>query len=361
MRKTSPRRETPVAFIKAILQAYDKRGMDSGPALAKAGFSRKDLLDPSGRVAVEPFEALAAYAMRELDDEGLGGFSRRLPWGTYGMLLRASLPSPTLDIALRRWCRHHNLLTDDVRLELRIEGGNAVVTAHESADRASATEFCMVSLLRNLHGIACWLADSRIALDETRFGLPPPPHADAYRRMFQSAIAFNASESGFRFDAAYLQLPVVRDDDALRQMLRKPISLMARPYRQDRLLSRRILMLLSDNGSVPEPDAEAIAAHLGVSIRSLQRHLKEEGTSLHDLKSRARLLKTVGLLRRLDLPVKRVAHLAGYQDESSFSRAFRRWTGQSPAQFRRGLALEKTTPIARDREVSGTRQGPSSL
>lgn len=107
-------------------------------------------------------------------------------------------------------------------------------------------------------------------------------------------------------------------------------------------------MLLSNNPGEPEPDAVAIAAHLGVSIRSLQRHLKAEGTSLQELKSRAQLLKTVVLLRRFDLPVKRVAHLAGYQDESSFSRAFRRWTGQSPAEFRRSMAPEKAPPALRN-------------
>lgn len=333
MRKTTPRRETPVAFIQAILRAYDERGIDPAPALMQAGFRHEDLRDPTERVAVEPFEALSVYAMRELDDEGLGGFSRRLPWGTYGMLLRASLPSPTLDIALRRWCRHHNLLTADIRLELQIEGTRAVVSVHELANLGDLREFCLVSLLRNLHGIACWLADSRIVVDEARFPFSPPPYADAYRRMFQGAITFQGAESGLTFDAAYLQLPVVRDDDALRQILQRPIRLMARLYRQDRLLSRRIVGLLSADAAT-DPDAETIAANLGVSIRSLQRHLREEGTSLQELKSRARLFKAEALLRRGDLPIKRIAYLTGYQDESSFSRAFRRWTGQSPADFR---------------------------
>ena len=70
-------------------------------------------------------EALCGAAMRELDDEALGWFSRRLPWGSYGMLCRASLTAPTLGMALKRWCRHHRLLTEDLLLTLQVAGGAA--------------------------------------------------------------------------------------------------------------------------------------------------------------------------------------------------------------------------------------------
>src|SRR3990167_346259 len=60
--------------------------------------------------------------MRELDDEALGWFARPLPWGSYGMLARASLSAPTLGAALKRWCRHHGLLTPDVTLAVTTSG-----------------------------------------------------------------------------------------------------------------------------------------------------------------------------------------------------------------------------------------------
>ena len=140
-----------------------------------------------------------------------------------------------------------------------------------------------------------------------------------------------------RFDAGYLRLPVVRDDAALRRMLRDPIPLMARQYRQDRLLSRRIVRLLAADTGGP-PDAAAIAGRLKVSVRSLQRHLHDEGTSLLALKAGARRDRAEDLLRRADVPIKRVARLVGYSDELSFGRAFRSWTGSTPAEYRRRMA-----------------------
>jgi hypothetical protein len=56
-------------------------------------------------------ETFSGLAMRALDDEALGWFSRRLPWGSYGLLCHASLCAPSLGVALARWCRHHALLT----------------------------------------------------------------------------------------------------------------------------------------------------------------------------------------------------------------------------------------------------------
>lgn len=334
MRKTPPRPETPVAFVQAIMLAYQRRGLDPCPALRHAGIGPEDLCDPAGRIAIEPFEAFSDRAMRELDDEALGWFARRLPWGSYGMLCRASLTAPTLEVALRRWCRHHGLLIEDVRIEPRVEGTACAVRVTEVVDLGPLREFCLVSLLRNLHGIACWLINSRIGLIEARFPFRPPAHSDAYGRMFGGTIAFFATAAEVRFDAGYLELPIVRDDDALRRMLQKPIPLMARQYRQDRLLSQRIAGVFATSAAQP-PDAAAIAERFNISVRSLQRHLQEEGTSLVALKSSARRRRAEELLRRGNLPIKRVAHLVGYDDESTFGRAFRSWTGRSPAEFRR--------------------------
>lgn len=315
--------------------AYERRGLDPRPALRKAGVREGEAVgEPAPRIAVEPFEALSALAMRELDDEALGWFSRRLPWGSYGMLLRASLTSPTLGVALRRWCRHHGLLTEDVRLAPRTEGATCVLRIEERVPLGALREFCLVSLLRNVHGVSCWLVDSRIPLTGTRFPFPAPAHADAFGRLFPGPVAFAAGEAGIRFDAGYLDLPVVRDDAALRRRLQEPIPLMARQYRQDRLLSQRIVQRLSADAG-PPADAATIAASLNVSVRSLQRHLRDEGTSLLALKAKARRSRAEGLLRRSDLPLKRIARLVGYGDEASFGRAFRGWTGRTPAEYRR--------------------------
>src|SRR5690606_21996870 len=151
--------------------------LDPSEALAQAQIPPALLKRDDARITALQMEQLSAWAMQELDDEGLGWFSRRLPWGSYGMLARASLTAPTLGVALKRWCRHHALLTDDLLLGLQVQGAQASVEIAERRDFGPLREFCLVSVLRNLHGYASWLVDSRISLGESSFPFAAPRHA----------------------------------------------------------------------------------------------------------------------------------------------------------------------------------------
>jgi AraC-like DNA-binding protein len=330
---TRGRAETPIAFIRAIVLGYRARGQDPASALRQAQIPESALTDPAARITAAQMETISALAMQELDDEALGWFSRRLPWGSYGMLARASLTSPTLEIALKRWCRHHRLLTDDLVLAFTHTRHGATVRIEENRDFGEMREFCLVSMLRNLLGYACWLIDSRIALSETTLPFPAPPHADAYPYLFAGPLRFGAEEAGFSFDARYLALPLRRDENALRQMLQRALPLTVHQYRRDRLLVHSVNQILAA-APASARTAEDVAAQLNISVRTLHRQLKEEGVSLQRLKDDARRECAVRLLLQTRKPLKQVAAEVGFDSEKSFSRAFREWTGMAPGRFR---------------------------
>jgi len=328
---------TPMAFARAIVGAYQRHGRDPAEALKLAQITPVKLQQAEGCITAHQMEALSEAAMQELDDEGLAAFSRKLPWGSYGMLARASLSSPDLGTAIKRWCRHHALLTDDIRLEVVESSAGAAIVLQERADLRrlgeGAREFCMVHVLRNIHGLACWYIDSRIPLLAARFPYPAPPHADAYRHMFPGPLTFDAAQAEIRFDVRYLALPLRRDEKALKQMLQRALPLTVLQYRRDRLLVAQVRQALTAH---PEEahSAEGIAGMLHMSERTLHRQLKEEGASLQELKDEVRCERAKDLLYRSGKPVKQVAAAVGFRNEKSFIRAFRQWTGASPAEFR---------------------------
>ena len=125
---------TPIAFVRAIALAYERRGLSPHRALAQAQIAPQLLQDDSARITAWQMEQISDAAMQELDDEALGWFNRRLPWGSYGMLARASISSPTLQVALARWCRHHGLLADDIALHLTTQGETATLAITEARD-----------------------------------------------------------------------------------------------------------------------------------------------------------------------------------------------------------------------------------
>lgn len=325
---------TPIAFVRAILLAYEKYGKDPSAALQQAQIAPASLRQAEARITSAQMEAISGAAMRELDDEALGWFSRRLPWGSYGMLCRASITSPDLGVALQRWCRHHALLTDDVLLHLDLSGDTATLSIEERRRLGALREFCLVTLLRNVHGFSSWFIDSRIALREVHFPFEAPPHQAVYPLMFPGPVYFKSPRAGFSFDARYLALPLKRDERALRTMLQRALPLIVLQYRRDRLLAQRVRELLRTRPG-EMGNADTLARELHVSTRTLHRQLQEEGSSLQQLKDEVRREQAIDQLRRSTRPVKQVALAVGFGNEKSFARAFKQWTGLSPSEFRR--------------------------
>lgn len=291
-----------MAFVQAMAAAFARYGKDPSNALRAAQIAPSALNDADARITAWQMERLSEAAMRELDDEALGWFSRRLPWGSYGMLARASISAPTLQVALSRWCRHHGLIAPDITLSLSTAGDSACITLTENdlreggvagvfaqvkeepEKRAGDTEqklqppctpqpiripepfreFCMVSVLRNVLGVACWLIDSRITLLRADFPFAPPPHADAYSVLFPGPTRFQQAQAAIVFDAEYLKLPLRRDEKSLQHMLQNALPLTVRQYRRDRLLVQQVRQLLSSQPQETH-SAEGLAALLNIS------------------------------------------------------------------------------------------------
>lgn len=329
-----PQAATPIAFVKAIVYAFQLRELNPLPALELSQIAPELLLDSQACISAGQMERISGLAMQELDDEALGWFSRRLPWGSYGMLARASLSAPNLGVAMKRWCRHHGLLTDDLLLGLTASGASARLTLTERRDLGPLREFCLVSLLRNFHGLACWLVDSRIPLTAAQFAYDAPAHRTAYSVLFTAPARFNQGQTAIEFDSSYLTLPLRRDEAALRQMLQRALPLTVLQYRRDRLLVQRVRQALTSHPQALH-NACDLAALLAMSPRTLHRQLKDEGASLQALKDEVRQAQAKNLLLRTPRPIKQVADAAGFKNEKSFMRAFKGWSGQSPAEFRR--------------------------
>jgi AraC-like DNA-binding protein len=331
-------RATPISYVKHIIDALRDGGVEPNNLLKTAQITPIELQAVEGMVTARQFETFSELAMRALDDEALGWFERRLPWGSYGLLARAAITAPNLATAIRRWCQHHRLLTNAVALALSpspadMSTDKAIVTLDATAVHPNVREFCAVTLLRNLLGLSSWLIDSRIALQAVHFDFPRPTHASAYTVLFPCPVSFEAPKTALFFDASYLSLPIRRDTNALQSMLQRALPLTVRHYRKDRRMVQQVKQFLSEDTRT-QTSAADVAAHLGVSSRSLFRQLKEEGESWQHLKHLAGMNRATQRLLASDLPVKRIAELSGFRNEKSFSRAFKSWAGVSPQAYR---------------------------
>ncbi len=324
-----------MAFVQAIVRAYEERQMSALGALEKAQIPPDLIHQNRERITALQMEALSDAAMRELDDEALGWFERRLPWGSYGMLARASISAPHLGLALARWCRHHGLIAPDIQLQLSEQAGIATLTLHEVRALGEMREFCLLSVLRNIHGFASWLINEPISLLHASFPFAEPAHASVYHVLFApGSVEFEAPVASLQFESRWLQAPLARDEAALNRMLQRALPIQVRPYQREKTLVQRVRQLLAASGE-EQQTAETLSRQLHLSQRSLHRQLKEEGASLQALKDDIRRERAIALLLRTSRPIKRVAQACGFLNDKSFIRAFRLWTGLSPSEFRK--------------------------
>lgn len=324
---------TPMAFVQAVVLAYQQRGLSPAAALAAAQIAPSAVQHSQARITALQMELLCGHAMRELDDEALGWFSRRLPWGSYGMLARASIGSPNLGLAMARWCRHHHLLTDDIQLLLHSDAHLTRIELHSLRNLGAMQEFCLLSVLRNLHGFASWLVDTPLPLRQATFPFAAPDHAAVYEVLFQAPVVFAAPLASIELDAHWLTQPLVRDEAALTQMLQRALPIQVRPYRPSHNLVQRVRQAIAAHPQCGHT-ADSLATLLHLSPRSLHRQLQQAGTSMQQLKDEVRCQRACALLLRSDIPLKRIALACGFASEKSFGRAFVQWLGSPPQTYR---------------------------
>jgi AraC-like DNA-binding protein len=173
------------------------------------------------------------------------------------------------------------------------------------------------------------------------FVFPPPAGSaarQAYRDFFGCPVDFDDTHTRVRFPLAYLAIPMPHSDPGLRALLDRQAQalLLALPDSDafDRALQQVMVRLLPDaNATLPRA-----AREMHVSVRTLQRRLDARGLTWQQLLDRTREQLARQYLADRALTLGDIALLLGFSEQSAFNRAFRRWTGDTPARMRRSLA-----------------------
>lgn len=309
--------------------------------LAAAGIPGELTGAASARVTADAFAALWLAVSRELDDEFFGLDRRRMKYGSFALVCHAALPAADLGRALRRALHGFALVLDDVRGELAVEGREAVVRVHDRIADAADRQFADETFLVLVHGLMCWLAGRRIPLTRAEFAYPRPAHAPEYLLMFSRELLFDAPCTAVRFPAVHLDAPVVQDEASLKAFLRQaPRSVFLKYRNEDSWTARVRRRLRGSLGRDAWPRLEDVADEFGVAPTTLRRRLEAEGTSYQGVKDELRRDAAVHHLCGTRLSMAEIASALGFHETSAFHRAFKRWSGVQPGEYRRRAALQ---------------------
>jgi AraC-like DNA-binding protein len=161
-----------------------------------------------------------------------------------------------------------------------------------------------------------------------------PAPSDAWARVFRAPVTFGADTNCMIYSSAVLDAQLPSGNPELAHYNDELVARHLARLDKDRFATR-VHTLLAGLLASGEPSPRDVARELGLSIRSLQRHLADEGTSFKDVLAETRRGLAQTYLSDGHSSVTEVAFLLGFADTSSFARAFRRWTGSSPSEYRK--------------------------
>jgi AraC-like DNA-binding protein len=324
--------------ILPLLEHLGSEGFDLGAILDRAGIPRSALEDPKLRFPQGRFEALWHAAIEATGDPAIAlRVSTRVKPSTLGVIgyLASASESPRSAFELVRGLTP--LLWEDFACELESDDGVAFIRCRAGAGaRASrlTTEYAIGLTLAMTR--ALWA--ERAEPLEARFSHAPPAHADEYERILGLPVRFAAGADGVAFPVSMLDSANPSADAALRQLLERHALDQLALILAHAPLAQRIRTQLLSSLRPGGLGADAVAARFCMSGRTLRRRLREEGTSYQQILDDVRAELARRYLERERRGIDEVSFLLGFSDQSAFGKAFRRWTGRTPADFARTRA-----------------------
>jgi AraC-like DNA-binding protein len=301
-----------------------------GPAERIPALKTKKLWDLSVQYTCDPCFGLTYSAY--IQPSALHGLG--LSW----------IASHTLKEGLERLVRFQRILSTDLQLELReTQTGYCIYDAVGQKDDpfhfpdaafdsglASIYKICQIMLGPDINPI-------RVSVEH-----PAPPCKEKFEQFFRIPVNFDADETAIEFDKKVCELPVSSANPELTRINDQIVIDYLNQFEQDDIVTQTRKYII-DHLPSGVPRQAIIASDLNMSLRNFQRKLAQSGTSYTDVLSRVRHEMACYYLKSPKHPIIEISYLLGFTDSSNFSRAFKRWNGQSPNHFRQAYLQQELT------------------
>lgn len=334
------------SLIREILYGAVQAGVPL-PALAQAaGLGLAELHANDRPYDLATVNAVWQAALRLSGDPLLGLHTgAQVHFEAIGVVGFTMQNSPDLRTALERGAHYGSIYSRLLEVQFTLADNRGVVTfvplpvfgqAYPVAAR-QGVESSMAFVVRALDK----LAGRPVAPVAVRSAFPPPPadQRPEYARLFGPDLRFEAPESTITYALADLRAPVVSYNAALFKLLDQEAGRLLQAQAHAAPFQQRVLQALAGLVKSHYPSLEVVASQLSVSPRTLQRKLRDEGTSYQEVLERLQRDIATHYLRGTSLAVAEIAYLLGYSEPGVFTRAFKRWTGNSPTAYREQVAL----------------------
>nr|WP_279380257.1 AraC family transcriptional regulator [Sphingosinicella soli] len=324
------------AWVFAIVRALEDAAIDTAQLLRGIGMAPEKVGDLQHRYSQERVTSLWIAAVEATGDSNFGlKVARHIRPSTFHVVGYAMSCSSSLKRAAERFAHSARLISDAAVVDFSKIGDDYLLKVDLHTGGRQPIYQTIDTILAGFLILCEWIQSAPVVPLEVKFRHRKPQDESDYLRIFRCPIRYGQKENSILFRGSDLEQPVPSANEELAMLLDE-MAARHLAYRFTSHFSLKVRDALVGQLPNGEPSKQETARLLGMTERTLLRRLRDENTTFQELLDRLREKLAFDYLRRDDLTMEKIAYLLGFSSSSAFSRAFVRWTGQRPSEWRDG-------------------------
>lgn len=322
-------------FAKKVIMAAEGR-TNQEQLLQSIGLSLEEPVDPAHMLDDdEYYSLLERVALLEQAPHSfplrVGATMRCNDYGALGLAMKSAVH---LRGTFERAVRYALVLTSVAFYELEATREGALMHLHRSGERILGMRLSNEATLASLVTLGREVSTRPFQPLCVYLKHPAPSSVEEHRSFFGCPVHFGTDKDAFLVSKEALEAPNHLGDASISRFFDSHLQNEVSKLEEDVSLEEQVQKYVRRALSEGVPAISEVAQHLAMSGRTLQRRLSELGTSYQYLVDESRRQLSERLIRETDYSLAEVAFMSGFSEQSAFSRAFKRWVGQSPRSYR---------------------------
>lgn len=331
----------PALGLLIFAQALDELGLDSERPLAAAKLSRSELETPGATIRREQEIAFIETALEQNERRDLGfRVGLRYHYGVFGVWGLALICSENLQQAMMVAQEFIELTHSFAGLSMALEGETALIEVRAEYPTGAVRDFVLERDLIITLTVAAEAAGRRLPLQSLFMPMPRPEHGDALERLVDCAVHWDSGRCGAMLPLEALRHPLPQANAITWSACVRQCRDLVAQQQGGQSFDQQVKAAIADTHF---SGIQAVCEYLNIAERTLRRRLQQSGQTFRGLQQTLRLELAEQYLADAGMTLEQIADKLGYSEPANFSHAFRRWSGQTPGEFRRQIITGQTS------------------
>lgn len=313
--------------------------LDQNELLTKSGLTAQ-MLDSDEPIAAFFCFNLLINLQKITQDEQLGlHIGRHMELNAFHTLGYTLMHCQTAQAVIERLLRFEKLALEISLTKYREENGKAILT-WKSPYEGTEARYIREMLITGWVTISLRMMPQEFSFSEVFFTHTAPKDIETYQQTYKCPVTFSAQETGVAFDLKFLNTRLSSTDPQLGKVMDQYAEIMILSLNKESGLLSEVRKKIYEAMPSEQFAIRDIAEKLNTSEKTLQRKLKQANVSFNSLVDDVRQILSLIYLEDSNISQLDIALLLGYSEQTTFCRAFKRWVGETPGEYRKSLSID---------------------